>query len=143
MLADLKLGLDIVDAKYASGLISPTSRAQIFMPVNFAASLTGSTNKQEVTLNWDIPTRLSRMPDMNSTFTIHDYTSKSIEIGHRLRAEELAIFKGYDIRYINFLALQPQSALNVSIRVYETAPGSDDFTIVSERNCSGVIGFDY
>ena len=125
-----------VDAKYASGLISPTSRAQIFMPVNFAASLTGSTNKQEVTLNWDIPTRLSRMPDMNSTFTIHDYTSKSIEIGHRLRAEDLAIFKGYDIRYINFLALQPQSALNVSIRVYETAPGSDDFTIVSERKVS-------
>lgn len=125
-----------VDAVYSSGLISPYSQVRIFLPSNFISDLKISTDGGIVTLDWDLNTRLSRMPRMTDNFVIHDYPAKKIEIAHRFRSEDLAVYRGYDIRYINFLAVQPQTALNVTIRVYEEDPVSGKMTVVSERKVS-------
>lgn len=125
-----------VDAVYASGLISPYSSVRIFIPVNFVTDMTADVDNSSVTLKWDIPTRLSRMPKMTDNFVIHDYLVGKLEVAHRFRAEDLAIYRGYDIRYINFLAMQSPTALNVTVRVYEQTPGANDMTLVSERKVS-------
>lgn len=125
-----------VDAVYASGLISPYSSIRIFLPVNFVDKVNTEVLGQEVTLKWDISTRLSRMPKMTDNFVIHDYLVQKIEVAHRFRAEDLAIYKGYDIRYINFLAVQSPKTLGVTVRVYEQTPGKNDMKVVSERKVS-------
>ncbi len=125
-----------VDAVYASGLISPYSSIRIFLPVNFITDLSAEVNDSEVTLKWDLATRLSRMPRMSSEFRIKDYPVTKLEIAHLFRAEDLQVYRGYDIRYINFLAMQPQTALAVTIRVYEQTPGTTDMQVVSERKVS-------
>ncbi|MDE6311808.1 MAG: M6 family metalloprotease domain-containing protein [Muribaculaceae bacterium] len=125
-----------VDAVYASGLISPYTSIRIFLPVNFVTDLNAEVEGSEVTLKWDLATRLSRMPKMSNNFVIHDYPVGKLEIAHLFRAEDLKVYQGYDIRYINFLAMQPQTALGVTIRVYEQTPGTSDMKVVSERKVS-------
>lgn len=125
-----------VDAVYSSGLISPYSQVRIFLPVNFVTEVKAEKEGCNVTLKWDLTTRLSRMPRMSDNFVTHDYPVSSIEIAHRFRAEDLAIYRGYDIRYINFLAVQPQTELNVTIRVYEQNPTTGAMKIMSERKVS-------
>lgn len=125
-----------VDAVYASGLISPYSSVRIFMPVNFVTDMTADVEGSTVTLKWDVSTRLSRMPRMTDNFVIHDYPVGKLEIAHRFRAEDLAVYRGYDIRYINFLAMQSPTALDVTVRVYEQAPGSSEMTVAAERKVS-------
>ena len=125
-----------VDAVYNSGLISPYSRVQIFLPVNLASAFNGSVDGDNVTLTWDLNTRLSRMPSLSDNFETHDYLNKSVEVAHRFRAEDLNVYRGYDIRYINFLAMQNQKNLGVTVRVYEQTPGTDEMKILSERKVS-------
>lgn len=125
-----------VDAVYASGLISPYTTVRIFLPVNFVTALEAEAQGTAVTLKWDLSTRLSRMPRMTDDFAIHDYPVGKIEVAHRFRAEDLAVYRGYDIRYINFLAIQPPAALSVTVRVYEQTPGKADMKVVSERKVS-------
>ncbi|MDE5561187.1 MAG: M6 family metalloprotease domain-containing protein [Bacteroidaceae bacterium] len=125
-----------VDATYASGLISPYTTVRIFLPVNFVTALNAEAQGTAVTLKWDISTRLSRMPRLTDNFTIHDYPVRKLEIAHRFRAEDLAVYRGYDIRYINFLAVQSPTVLGVTVRVYEQTPGKADMKVVSERKVS-------
>lgn len=125
-----------VDAVYASGLISPYTQIRIFLPVNFITGMTAEAEGGTVTLKWDLATRLSRMPKMSDNFVIHDYSVDKIEVAHLFRAEDLAIYKDYDIRYINFLAIQSPTVLSATIRVYEQTPGTTDMKVVSERKVS-------
>lgn len=125
-----------VDAEYASGLISPTVTASVYIPTNIIRNLTAATDTRDVTLQWDLDTRLTRMTEVSDNFLFCDYTASTVEIAHRFRAEDLAVYRGYKIRRIAFFPMQSPREIKCTLTVYEAQPGSDELVVASQRELS-------
>lgn len=125
-----------VDAEYASGLVSPYVEAKVRVPVNMAESLEAEVDgvNGAVTLNWTIPTRLSRMSGFShDSFDILSQKNKRVTIAHRFSAGNLAIYKGSRIRRVAFTPYQSPQDVTYTVKVWE-ADGSDSTPrVVSER----------
>lgn len=125
-----------VDAEYASGLISPYVATTITIPPNFITQLQDTPAEGSVTLDWNLSTRLTRLNGDINDFVVDDHTAKSIEVAHRYRAEDLAIYRGYKIRKVAFLPVQSQRVVSCRITVYEGDPVTGELTVASQRNVS-------
>lgn len=122
-----------VDAEYASGLISPFVSAQVSIPRNFVTGLTASAEGSAVDLRWNLPTRLTRMQGTIDRYTVYELLASSVEVAHRFRAEDLAVYAGYKIRRISFFPVQPQRVATSTLTVYEADPATGALTPVSTR----------
>lgn len=125
-----------VDAEYASGLVSPYVEASIRVPVNMVESLEAEVdeNDKTVTLNWTIPTRLSRMSGFSyASFDILSQKTDRVTIAHRFSADDLAVYRGSRIRRVAFNPYQSPQDVTYTVKVWE-ADGSDGTPrVVSER----------
>lgn len=129
-LSDIKYD---VDAEYASGLISPYTSAKVRIPANIITGLTATNESRDVTLRWDLDTRLTRMTEVSDNFLNADYNASSVEIAHRFRAEDLSVYRGYKIRKMAFFPMQSQRDLKCTLTVYEIDPVTGARTVASQR----------
>lgn len=121
-----------VDAEYASGLISPCSSVSVHIPANIITAVTTSVDSRDVTLEWDLDTRLTRLGGTDN-FLNADYTASTVEIAHRFRAEDLSVYRGYKLRKIAFLPMQSQRDIKCTLTVYEADPATGNLVAVSQR----------
>lgn len=126
----------LVDAAYATGLLSPCAETSIRIPLNRIATA-GATvvgeDSPAVRLTWTMPTTLTRMED-SENFGDGEYNcTTGIEYAHRFTADDLATMQGYKIRRVGFLpTLGPQEA-TYTLRVWESDAGGANPRIISER----------
>lgn len=125
-----------VDAEYPSGLISPFVSAKVTIPRNFITSLSATADADAVDLRWNLPTRLTRMQGTIDRYTVYELLASSVEVAHRFRAEDLAVYAGYKIRRISFFPVQPQRVVACTLTVYEADPATGALTPVSTRKVS-------
>lgn len=125
-----------VDTEYASGLLSPPQDVNVFIPANIVKDLTADTQGGDVTLQWNLNTRFTRMSGDVSNFLTDDYAATTVEMAHKFRAEDLAVYKGYKIRKLAFIPVQGPREINCSVIVYEVDPVSGERKVVSERALS-------
>lgn len=122
-----------IDAVYNDGLISPYTSVSTRVPVNFVTEITSEVNTSDVTLQWNIDKKLTRMTSIASDYTIVDYNMPVVEYAHRFRADDLKIFKGYKIRNIAYLPYQAQKDMKITLRVYEADVDGTNHQLISER----------
>lgn len=122
-----------VDAEYASTLVSPCAYARLAVPRNHITELSATVDGEDVSLQWNLNTRLSRMPEINDNFVMRDYPYSTVEIAHRFRAEDLAIYRDYSISHISFVPVQSQREVQCTLTVYEVDPASGERTVASQR----------
>lgn len=125
-----------VDALHKSGLVSPYASVSLRIPVNISKELTATAEENEITLSWDVEPTLSRVDNTQSNYreVKHDGAPR-MEYACRYRVHELAPYKGYKVRYINFVPYLAKSEADYIIRVYEADPGGTNPVCVSERKC--------
>lgn len=122
-----------VDAVYTDGLVSPYASVSIRVPVNFVTAISSEVSADEVSLAWDIETRLTRMTSIDATHNINSYDVSSLDYVHRFRADDLKAYAGYRIRNIAYLPYQPQKDVTLTLRVWEADSDGSNATVVSER----------
>lgn len=122
-----------VDAVYTNGLVSPYAEVSIRIPVNKVVEITPNVTNSTVELSWNLDKNLTRMTDISASYTIGEYNVSSLDYVHRFRVDDLKAYKGYTIRYINFLPYQPQKDVSFTVRVWEADADGSNPTIISER----------
>lgn len=122
-----------VDAVYDNGLVSPAVEVRLNLPAVFITDLAASTDGAEVSVDWNLDTRLTRMHESEEDFVEADYYSDVVEYAHRYRAQDLAIYKGYKIRRIGFLSMMSQKDATLTVTVYEADPVTGEKTVASQR----------
>lgn len=123
-----------VDAEHASGQISPYSSVTLRVPTNKVVAIDPEVAGESVALRWSLDRVLTRMDDSGSgSYQIVEHQCNEIEYAHRFTADDLTAYKGYKVRRIRFLAYQPSSDAEYTIRVWQADKGSGNPVLVSER----------
>lgn len=126
-----------VDCEYASGLVSPYSSAALYIPTNHIVTLTAEANGADIALQWGLNRQLTRMPNVGEKYFQTNYSGSTVEIAHRYRASDLAVYRGYKIRQIAFFPLQGPREITVRLTVYGV-DGAGKRTVLSQRNVSEI-----
>lgn len=122
-----------VDAVYADGMVSPPETVRVFMPVNIITALESTADGGDVTLDWTLERRLSRMTAFDADFTTSSVISPVVELAHRYRASDLAVYRGYKIARVCLVNLQSQRDVTVTVSVYEVDPVTGARTLATQR----------
>lgn len=126
-----------VDVLYADGLYSPFATSTVRVPDNKIQAVSPQVSGQEVTLTWELDSKLTRMnPDVNTAMANslrQSVSGTTLEFAQLFTAADLKTYAGYTINELSFFPFSSQREVSYKLRVYRAEPGGTP-EVVGERN---------